>query len=66
VPADALAVAGGEGTHHWLSGGAGVRNPRVTCSAEARRSRQATTAWLNESRRQEQYAFSSGGRLAGN
>jgi biofilm PGA synthesis N-glycosyltransferase PgaC len=65
VPADALAVAGGEGTHHWLSGGAGVRNPRVTCSAEARRSRQATTAWLNENRRQEQYAFSSGGRLAG-
>jgi hypothetical protein len=63
VPADALAVAGGEGTHHWLSGGAGVRNPRVTSSAAARRSRQATTAWLKQSRREEQYSFSRGGRL---
>jgi hypothetical protein len=64
VPADALATAGGEGTHHWLSGGAGVRNPRVTSSAAARRSRQETAAWLKESRRQEQYAFSRGGRIS--
>jgi biofilm PGA synthesis N-glycosyltransferase PgaC len=51
VPVDALATLGGEGTHHCLSGGAGLRNPRVNLSASARLSRQATTAWLTESRR---------------
>jgi cellulose synthase/poly-beta-1,6-N-acetylglucosamine synthase-like glycosyltransferase len=63
VPADAFATAGGEGTHHWLSGGAGDRNPRVTSSAAARRSRRATTAWLNARRQEEQLAFSLGGRI---
>jgi hypothetical protein len=51
VPVDALATLGGEGTLHCLSGGAGLRNPRATLSASARLSRQATTAWLTESRR---------------
>jgi hypothetical protein len=63
VPSDALATAGGEGTHHWLNGGAGVRNPRVTSSEKARRSRQATSAWLAESRRTELQAVSLAGRL---
>ncbi len=51
VPLEALATLGGEGTHHCLSGGAGLRNPRMTHSASARLSRQTTTAWLAESRR---------------
>jgi cellulose synthase/poly-beta-1,6-N-acetylglucosamine synthase-like glycosyltransferase len=63
VPADAFATAGGEGTHHWLSGGAGDRNTRVTSSAAARRSRRATTAWLDARRREEQLAFLLGGRI---
>jgi cellulose synthase/poly-beta-1,6-N-acetylglucosamine synthase-like glycosyltransferase len=50
VPIGALATLGGEGTHHCLSGGAGLRNPRVNLSATAQLSRQATTAWLTESR----------------
>jgi cellulose synthase/poly-beta-1,6-N-acetylglucosamine synthase-like glycosyltransferase len=54
VPLGALATLGGEGTHHCLSGGAGLRNPRVTLSASARLSRQTTTAWLAESRRTQQ------------
>jgi biofilm PGA synthesis N-glycosyltransferase PgaC len=54
---DALAKAGGEGTHHWLSGGAGVRNTRVTSSATARLSRQKTAEWLSESRRAESQRF---------
>lgn len=54
VPVAALATLGGEGTHHCLSGDAGLRNPRVNLSA-ARLSRQTTTAWLNESRRTQQW-----------
>jgi cellulose synthase/poly-beta-1,6-N-acetylglucosamine synthase-like glycosyltransferase len=47
---DTLAKLGGEGPHHWLSGGAGARNPRVTSSSAARLSRQRTVAWLEERR----------------
>jgi cellulose synthase/poly-beta-1,6-N-acetylglucosamine synthase-like glycosyltransferase len=54
VPVDALAILGGEGTHHCLSGGAGLRNPGMTFSASARLSRRKTTAWLTESRRTQQ------------
>ncbi|MDX6487847.1 MAG: hypothetical protein QOK13_462 [Gaiellaceae bacterium] len=61
VPVDALATLGGEGTHHYLSGGAGLRNERVTLSASARLSRQATTAWLTESRRTQR----AGGLILG-
>jgi cellulose synthase/poly-beta-1,6-N-acetylglucosamine synthase-like glycosyltransferase len=53
VPVGALATLGGEGTHHCLSGGPGLRNPRVNLSVSARRSRQATAAWLTESRRSQ-------------
>jgi hypothetical protein len=64
VPADALATLGGEGTHHCLSGGAGIRNPEASFSAVARRSRQTTAAWLTESRRAQRSAFVEGGWLA--
>ncbi|MDX6436796.1 MAG: hypothetical protein QOK34_1630 [Gaiellaceae bacterium] len=53
VPVGALATLGGEGTHHCLSGGPGLRNPRVNLSASARLSRQATAAWLTERRRSQ-------------
>ncbi len=64
VPVDGVATLGGEGTHHFLSGAPGIQNPRATFSATARRSREATSAWLSESRRADRQALAEGGRLS--
>jgi hypothetical protein len=59
VPVDPLARLGGEGTHHWLSGGPAMRGTQVNSSASARLSRQSTTTWLYESRRLDTRRFSA-------
>jgi hypothetical protein len=64
VPADTLAARGGEGVHHFLSGGAGIRSPQASFSAAARQSREATTAWLRESRRAQRHTLAEEGRVS--